>query len=109
MMVTILCDTGERYLSKVFNDEWMQENQMLEPPRLTVAAAARAAHADAPAARERGPGRRGAPGAQPDEHLGSEPDSGGRGRASRVGGLIEGTLMTGPWRSRHCSSGRCAK
>ena len=35
-MVTILCDTGERYLSKVFNDEWMQENQLLEAPRMTV-------------------------------------------------------------------------
>ncbi|HEX5962984.1 MAG TPA: pyridoxal-phosphate dependent enzyme [Gemmatimonadales bacterium] len=36
VIVTILCDTGERYLSKVFNDEWMQENQMLEAPRTTV-------------------------------------------------------------------------
>jgi cystathionine beta-synthase len=36
LVVTILCDTGERYLSKVFNDEWMQENQMLEAPRITV-------------------------------------------------------------------------
>ena len=36
MVVTILCDTGERYLSKLFNDEWMQENQMLEPVRTTV-------------------------------------------------------------------------
>ncbi len=36
LIVTILCDTGERYLSKVFNDEWMQENQMLEAPRTTV-------------------------------------------------------------------------
>jgi cystathionine beta-synthase len=35
-VVTILCDTGERYLSKVFNDEWMQENQLLEAPRITV-------------------------------------------------------------------------
>jgi cystathionine beta-synthase len=35
-VVTILCDTGERYLSKVFNDEWMQENQLLDVPRLTV-------------------------------------------------------------------------
>ena len=35
-VVTILCDTGERYLSKVFNDEWMQENQMLEASRATV-------------------------------------------------------------------------
>ncbi|MBA3444451.1 MAG: pyridoxal-phosphate dependent enzyme [Gemmatimonadales bacterium] len=36
MVVTILADTGERYLSKVFNDEWMQENQMLEAPRTTI-------------------------------------------------------------------------
>jgi cystathionine beta-synthase len=36
MVVTILCDTGERYLSKVFSDEWMQENQMLEAPRVSV-------------------------------------------------------------------------
>jgi cystathionine beta-synthase len=36
LVVTILCDTGERYLSKVFSDEWMQENQMLEAPRVTV-------------------------------------------------------------------------
>ena len=35
-IVTILCDTGERYLSKLFNDEWMQENQMLDAPRNTV-------------------------------------------------------------------------
>jgi cystathionine beta-synthase len=35
-VVTILCDTGERYLSKLFNDEWMQENQMLEAPRISV-------------------------------------------------------------------------
>jgi cystathionine beta-synthase len=36
LVVTILADTGERYLSKVFSDEWMQENQMLEAPRVTV-------------------------------------------------------------------------
>jgi cystathionine beta-synthase len=36
LVVTILCDTGERYLSKLFNDEWMQENQMLEAPRITA-------------------------------------------------------------------------
>jgi len=36
LVVTILCDTGERYLSKLFNDEWMQENQMLDAPRVTV-------------------------------------------------------------------------
>lgn len=36
-VVTILCDTGERYLSKVFSDEWLRENQILEPERRTVA------------------------------------------------------------------------
>jgi cystathionine beta-synthase len=36
-VVTILCDTGERYLSKLFNDEWMQENQLLDIEPLTVA------------------------------------------------------------------------
>ena len=35
-IVTILADTGERYLSKVFDDDWMQENQLLDAPRLTV-------------------------------------------------------------------------
>ena len=35
-VVTILCDTGERYLSKLFNDEWMQENQLLDTPKRTV-------------------------------------------------------------------------
>lgn len=35
-VVTILCDTGERYLSKQFNDEWMQENQLLDAPRTSV-------------------------------------------------------------------------
>ena len=36
-VVTILADTGERYLSKVFNDAWLQENQLLDAPRPTVA------------------------------------------------------------------------
>ena len=48
LVVTILCDTGERYLSKVFNDEWMQENQMLEAPRTTVEQLLRAAARPAP-------------------------------------------------------------
>ncbi|MDH3456921.1 MAG: CBS domain-containing protein, partial [Gemmatimonadota bacterium] len=37
-IVAILCDTGERYLSKVFDDEWLRENQMLETERITAAA-----------------------------------------------------------------------
>jgi cystathionine beta-synthase len=36
-IVTILADTGERYLSKVFNEAWLQENQLLDTPRPTVA------------------------------------------------------------------------
>jgi cystathionine beta-synthase len=35
-IVTILCDTGERYLSKLYNDEWMRENQMLDSSRVTL-------------------------------------------------------------------------
>jgi cystathionine beta-synthase len=36
LIVTFLCDTGERYLSKLYNDEWMRENQLLEPDRATL-------------------------------------------------------------------------
>ena len=36
LVVTILCDTGERYLSKVFSDEWLRENQLLDGDRQTV-------------------------------------------------------------------------
>ena len=35
-VVTFLCDTGERYLSKLYSDEWMRENQMLEADRVTL-------------------------------------------------------------------------
>ena len=30
LVVAILPDTGERYLSKLYSDEWMRENQLLE-------------------------------------------------------------------------------
>jgi cystathionine beta-synthase len=36
LVVTVLCDTGERYLSKVYSDEWMRENQLLDSPRITL-------------------------------------------------------------------------
>ena len=37
LMVVIFPDSGSRYLSKIFNDDWMKENQFLEPPvRLTT-------------------------------------------------------------------------
>jgi cystathionine beta-synthase len=32
----MLGDTGERYLSKLYNDEWMRENRLLDPERLTA-------------------------------------------------------------------------
>ncbi|HEV2179991.1 MAG TPA: pyridoxal-phosphate dependent enzyme [Gemmatimonadaceae bacterium] len=37
LVVTFLCDTGERYLSKLYNDDWMRENQMLAPDRVRIA------------------------------------------------------------------------
>jgi cystathionine beta-synthase len=37
LVVTIMADTGERYLSKVYNDEWMRENQLLDQERITLA------------------------------------------------------------------------
>ena len=36
LVVTILCDTGERYLSKLYDDKWMRENQMLAAERVTA-------------------------------------------------------------------------
>jgi cystathionine beta-synthase len=47
-VVTILADTGERYLSKVFNDAWLQENQLLDAPRSTVVDLLKRRSADAP-------------------------------------------------------------
>src|SRR5690606_5014999 len=34
LVVCVLPDTGERYLSKVYNEEWLRENRLLEPERL---------------------------------------------------------------------------
>src|SRR3954468_15146217 len=36
-IVVVLPDTGERYLSKLYNDEWMRENQLLDADRTTLA------------------------------------------------------------------------
>ncbi len=36
LVVCILPDTGERYLSKMYNEEWLRENRLLEPERLTA-------------------------------------------------------------------------
>ncbi len=48
LVVTVLCDTGERYLSKVYNDEWLRENQILEAERVTVARLLEAKNSGAP-------------------------------------------------------------
>jgi cystathionine beta-synthase len=48
-VVTMLCDLGERYLSKFHSDEWMRENRMLEDERVEVAyLLERKARAEAP-------------------------------------------------------------
>jgi cystathionine beta-synthase len=36
LVVFIVCDTGEHYLSKFHSDEWMKEKRLLEPQRITA-------------------------------------------------------------------------
>jgi len=36
VMVILLPDTGERYLSKIYNDDWMRENGFLTPDKITL-------------------------------------------------------------------------
>jgi cystathionine beta-synthase len=93
LVVTILCDTGERYLSKVFSDEWMQENQMLEAPRVTVEQLLERRPANAP------PLVSVAPSAAVRQALNLMSTWGVSqipvvDNGQSVGGLIEGTLMT---------------
>lgn len=38
LIVCVLPDTGERYLSKLYNEEWMRENRLMEPERLDAVA-----------------------------------------------------------------------
>jgi cystathionine beta-synthase len=93
LVVTILADTGERYLSKVFSDEWMQENQMLEAPRVTVEQLLERRSATAPALVSVAPAAavRQALNLMTTYGVSQIPvvDNG-----ESVGGLIEGTLMT---------------
>ncbi len=93
LVVTILCDTGERYLSKVFNDEWMQENQMLDGPRITVADLLARRPAGAPALVSVGPSAavRQALNLMSTWGVSQIPVLDG---TTPVGGLIESTLMT---------------
>jgi cystathionine beta-synthase len=48
MVVTILCDSGERYLSKLYDDNWMRENQMMEQERVTAASLLEGRRGDVP-------------------------------------------------------------
>ncbi len=58
LVVAMLCDTGERYLSKVFNDEWMRENQLLDVDRgVTADSLLQAKAHDAPALVTLAPGQ----------------------------------------------------
>ncbi len=36
VVVVVLPDTGERYLSKIYNEDWMRENRFLVPERVTL-------------------------------------------------------------------------
>ena len=55
-MVAFLCDTGERYLTKLYNDEWMRENQMLDGDRVSVLQLLGAKKGDAPVLVSTAPG-----------------------------------------------------
>ena len=36
VVVVIICDTGEHYLTKFYSDEWMKEKLLLEPQKITA-------------------------------------------------------------------------
>ncbi|MEP6692683.1 MAG: pyridoxal-phosphate dependent enzyme [Gemmatimonadaceae bacterium] len=55
-VVTFLCDTGERYLSKLYSDEWMRENQMLDADRASVGHVLETKSGQAPAVVSTAPG-----------------------------------------------------
>ena len=47
-VVTILADTGERYLSKMYNEEWLRENELVDDERPTVGRLVAEKNSDAP-------------------------------------------------------------
>ena len=47
-VVTVLADTGERYLSKIYNEEWLRENELVDDERPTVGRLVAAKTSDAP-------------------------------------------------------------
>jgi cystathionine beta-synthase len=50
VVVFIVCDTGEHYLSKFHSDEWLKEKRLLEPQRMTAGLIAGTKGAQAPKA-----------------------------------------------------------
>jgi cystathionine beta-synthase len=46
VVVVLLPDTGERYLSKIYNDDWMRENGFLVPERITARYILQSKHQD---------------------------------------------------------------
>lgn len=48
VVVFIICDTGEHYLSKFHSDEWMKEKLLLEPQRITAGLIAETKNSGAP-------------------------------------------------------------
>jgi hypothetical protein len=111
-VVTFLCDTGERYLSKLYNDEWMRENQLLEPDRATLATCSRQERRRRAGARHHGAGRARAPGDRPHEAARRQPapGDGRRGDAARCVGASPSTSSpSAPSRARASSTPRWAR
>ena len=50
VVVFIVCDTGEHYLSKHHSDEWMKEKLLLEPQKITAGLIAETKNSGAPGA-----------------------------------------------------------
>ena len=48
VIVFIVCDTGEHYLTKFHSDEWMKEKRLLEPQKITAGLIAETKGKDAP-------------------------------------------------------------
>ena len=48
VVVFIVCDTGEHYLSKFHSDEWMKEKLLLEPQKITARLIAETKNPDSP-------------------------------------------------------------
>ena len=55
-IVTILTDSGERYLSKLYDDHWMRENQLLEAEKVTAETLLAGRPGELPALVSLGPG-----------------------------------------------------